>query len=80
MFAGKSASGDGPVPLDESRKLSPRERQAIDLLSRGHSNKEIARHLLVSENTIKFHLKNAYRKMHVRQRVQAARLAPAAGS
>ncbi|THD01488.1 hypothetical protein B1810_19475 [Panacagrimonas perspica] len=60
--------------MTEPELLSPREGQAIELLSLGHSNKEIAQRLCLSENTVKFHLKNAYRKLVIRRRVQAARV------
>lgn len=60
--------------MTESALLSPREGQAIELLSLGHSNKEIAQRLCLSENTVKFHLKNAYRKLVIRRRVQAAQV------
>lgn len=62
------------VPAGQSA-LTPRERQMLELVSRGHSNKEIARQIFVSENTVKYHLKNVYRKLCVRGRTQAAAVA-----
>jgi DNA-binding NarL/FixJ family response regulator len=55
--------------------LTPRERTVLSLLRDGHSNKGIARHLNLSEVTIKTHLSNTFRKLGVRNRVQAAQLA-----
>ena len=41
------------------------------LLANGTSNKDMANRLFVSENTVKFHLKNIYAKLSVTSRVQA---------
>lgn len=51
-------------------KLSPREKQVVDLLLLGKSNKQIAFVLGVSERTIEFHLKNVYIKLNVASRVE----------
>jgi LuxR family maltose regulon positive regulatory protein len=51
--------------------LTKRENDILALLASGVSNKEIARRLFVSENTVKFHLKNAYSKLGVTSRLQA---------
>lgn len=50
--------------------LSPREKQVVDLLLLGKSNKQIALALGVSERTIEFHLKNIYIKTQVGSRVE----------
>jgi ATP/maltotriose-dependent transcriptional regulator MalT len=55
--------------------LTDRELCFLDCLANGVSNKEIARSLCVSENTVKFHLKNVYSKFAVRTRLQAIRAA-----
>jgi DNA-binding NarL/FixJ family response regulator len=47
----------------------------LRLLARGLRNAEIARHLTVSENTVKAHIKRIYRKLMVHDRVQAIRRA-----
>ena len=57
--------------MNPSQTLTRREHQTIDLISHGYSNKEIARRMFISENTVKYHLKNAYRKLQVRARAQA---------
>jgi LuxR family maltose regulon positive regulatory protein len=51
--------------------LSRRETEMLVFLANGVSNKEMARRLYVSENTVKFHLKNIYSKLGVESRVQA---------
>ena len=44
-------------------------------LSQGHSNREIARRLWVSEQTVKFHLSNIYKKLGITSRTEALRYA-----
>jgi LuxR family transcriptional regulator, maltose regulon positive regulatory protein len=51
--------------------LSPQEQRVLRLLDAGRSNPEIAEQLVVSVNTVKAHLKNIYRKLGVRNRMQA---------
>jgi DNA-binding CsgD family transcriptional regulator len=51
--------------------LSQREREVLQLLARGLSNKEMARTLSVSENTVKTHLANLYEKLGARRRTEA---------
>ena len=51
--------------------MSPREVEVLVELAQGYSNKQIARVLDMTENTVKFHLKNIYAKMGVEKRAQA---------
>ena len=60
------------------RALTAREREILNLLREGLSNKLIARRLNVSEVTVKSHLCHVFRKLGVQNRVQAARFAAAA--
>jgi LuxR family maltose regulon positive regulatory protein len=53
--------------------LSERERAVLRLLAQGLTNKAIARALQVSENTVKFHLKNVFAKLGVDSRAAAVR-------
>ncbi len=62
-----------------SQKLSPRERQVLAGLSRGQTNKEIARELALQEVTIKLHVKTLCRKLEARNRTHAAMIAKEAG-
>ncbi|MCL2146503.1 MAG: helix-turn-helix transcriptional regulator [Synergistaceae bacterium] len=48
--------------------LTRKEKKVVQLMSRGMTNKEIAETLIVSENTVKVHLKNIYTKMGVNNR------------
>jgi DNA-binding NarL/FixJ family response regulator len=56
---------------DEVVRLSPREKEVLEMLSEGYSNKEIAVRLSLSVETIHFYLKHVYEKMHVRSRTEA---------
>ncbi|MGC4094339.1 MAG: response regulator transcription factor [Polyangiaceae bacterium] len=60
------------LPIDNSIKLSPKERQILTLLTQGCSNDAIANRLAISPHTVKTHFYNLYRKLQVRNRVQAA--------
>lgn len=51
-----------------STVLSPRELEVLEFLSRGLQNKEIARRLWVSPNTVKYHLKQMYQTLQVNSR------------
>lgn len=56
----------------EFENLSPREREILDFLTQGLSDKEIADRLGVKHATVRFHLKHVYEKLHVRSRMEAA--------
>ena len=58
-------------PIKSSALLSVREREILEQLSQGQSNKEIARRFELTENTVKFHLKSIYKKLSVNSRAQA---------
>lgn len=51
--------------------LSPRECEILDLLASGQSNKELARALGISPNTVKTHIARVYEKLGAQNRVQA---------
>lgn len=51
--------------------FSEREQEVLALLCKGHSYREIGAQLFVSPNTVRFHLKNIYRKMKVNSRHEA---------
>jgi RNA polymerase sigma factor (sigma-70 family) len=55
--------------------LTPREKEVLQLLAAGLTNKEIGIRLDIAENTVKNHLKNILAKLHLQNRVQAAALA-----
>jgi DNA-binding NarL/FixJ family response regulator len=52
--------------------FSPRELAILELVASGLRNSEIADHLMISQNTVKFHLRAVYTRMGVRNRIEAA--------
>ncbi|MCC8552410.1 response regulator transcription factor [Xanthomonas hortorum] len=60
-----------PSPQPTMYRLTPREREVADLLSRGLSNKEIARDLRIELATVKNHVHSLLRKTDARTRLQA---------
>ncbi|MBP7175616.1 MAG: response regulator transcription factor [Thermoclostridium sp.] len=52
--------------------LSDRELEVLDLIAKGHLNKEIAKKLFISEKTVKNHISNIFKKLNVSDRTQAA--------
>lgn len=60
-----------PINKNTPTVLTKREQQIIDFLSMGASNQQIAKQLFVSENTVKTHLHNIFKKIDVKNRVQA---------
>jgi two-component system response regulator DevR len=59
--------------------LSASQVAILRLISRGHSNREIAAEVHLSENTVKTHVQEIFRKLGVRNRVEAAILAGKSG-
>jgi len=56
---------------DPIHSLSRKERATLEALSKGLTNRELAKELGISTNTVKFHLSNLYEKLSVRNRAQA---------
>jgi DNA-binding NarL/FixJ family response regulator len=71
MFAPKS---DQPAPL-----LSEREREVLDLIAAGSTNREIAQRLYLSPHTVKEHTSALYRKLGARNRAEAVQRAQRIG-
>ncbi|MCY1406184.1 HTH-type transcriptional regulator MalT [compost metagenome] len=59
--------------------LTEREQQVVALLAQGGQGRDIARHLRLSEHTVKTHLRNLYRKLGANGRAQATAIARARG-
>ena len=68
-----------PVSSAESADLTRREHEILVLVAEGLSNAELARRLWVTEQTVKFHLSNVYRKLDVANRTEASRWAQVHG-
>jgi DNA-binding NarL/FixJ family response regulator len=68
------ARKQAPRPSDDAG-LTEREIQTVRLVAKGLSNAEVGRTLLVTEQTVKFHLSNIFRKLNVSNRTQATRRA-----
>jgi DNA-binding NarL/FixJ family response regulator len=60
-----------PSPSHDLDALTAREREVLELLVQGiTSNHDLAEHLIVSENTVKYHLRNIMDKLHLQNRAQ----------
>ncbi|HVE89435.1 MAG TPA: response regulator transcription factor [Burkholderiaceae bacterium] len=70
-IAGHGLDDASPIGEVAAALLSPREREVLHLLAEGLSNKQMARRLNVSENTVKTHLANVYGKLGVNKRIEA---------
>jgi two-component system response regulator DevR len=81
VFVGAGhVNGVEPAPGSEPLgRLTRREREILQLVSEGHTNAELALMLWVTEQTVKFHLSNIYRKLNVSNRTEASRWAQRAG-
>ena len=62
------------ISADILQTLSSREKEIFDLIITGNSNKLIADSLNISVNTVKFHVKNIYEKLHIKSRKEAITL------
>lgn len=56
---------------DTAQPITPREKEVLQLLSKGLTYEKIAKHLNVSHQTVKMHLKNIYRKLGVQNKIEA---------
>ncbi|MDP2659591.1 MAG: response regulator transcription factor [Dehalococcoidia bacterium] len=72
-FARRSSRGfASPSSKDE---LSEREKEVLRLIAQGASNRVMASSLVISENTVRYHIKNILAKLHLHNRAQAAAFA-----
>jgi two-component system nitrate/nitrite response regulator NarL len=76
MTGGRPLTGAGArLPASPLSDLTERERQILEQVAGGDSNKEIAARLGLSEKTVKHHMTNILQKLQVRNRVEAALMA-----
>ena len=68
----RTLAGAGTRKKTQSKVLGQRETEIINLVARGMSNKEIANHLCISEQTVGTHLVHVFRKLGVSSRTEAA--------
>lgn len=71
VFSQVKASAQSPK-LNQTHQFSPRELDILRLLGHGHSNREIAETLHLTEGTVKNHMTNIFCQLGVRDRTQAA--------
>jgi DNA-binding NarL/FixJ family response regulator len=69
----RRANRANPSPPVDAQALTGREEEVLALIAEGLTNQEIAARLIVSENTVKYHVQNIYGKLQVTNRTEAAR-------
>lgn len=72
-------SREGSAKEAESDGLTQREREVLELVVTGATNREIAAALYISENTVNFHMKHILAKLHLKNRAQAVAYAIRSG-
>jgi LuxR family maltose regulon positive regulatory protein len=76
LFAGHARPTAGTAELAAIHELlTEREVEILQMLSRGSGNREIGASLFVSENTVRYHLRNIYSKLGVKNRTEASNFA-----
>lgn len=68
----KESVTNGGTNDQESVRMTPREREVIDLIAEGRSNKAIAKELHISIHTVKSHLRNIMEKLTLHSRLEVA--------
>jgi DNA-binding NarL/FixJ family response regulator len=71
LHAMEDALGMEPKKLLSPRSLAPREREVLDLLSKGRAYKQIAAEMELSMGTVRTYIRRLYGKLHVNCRTEA---------
>jgi len=79
LGSGRGTGAPATTPTKDLFGLTKRELQILRLTAEGLSNRLIAKRLWVTEQTVKFHLSNTYRKLGVSNRTEASRKAQLSG-
>ncbi|HLB61476.1 MAG TPA: response regulator transcription factor [Actinomycetota bacterium] len=69
-FAAISKAADERPPMPSPR-LTDREMEVLKLVAQGKNNRDIAKELFISENTVKNHIRNILEKLHLHSRMEA---------
>ncbi len=77
--SGVAPAAHAAAPTGEQTPLTSRELEVLQLVAGGATNGEIAQKLWVTEQTVKFHLSNVYRKLEVGNRTEASHYAHVKG-
>jgi DNA-binding NarL/FixJ family response regulator len=74
ILARREAASEPPQQVP-APKLTDREMQVLKLIARGMNNKDIAKELFISENTVKNHVRNILEKLQIHSRMEAVMVA-----
>ena len=74
LVTGLARRGSGTISpsLTEREALTGREKEVLEQIAKGASNKEIASTLIISENTVRAHVRTLMQKLHMENRTQLA--------
>ena len=75
LFPLKESSVRQKATANPVQALTPREIEVLDMLGSGLGNKAIAKHLNISEHTVKFHVSSIFQKLSVSKRTEAVAVA-----
>jgi DNA-binding NarL/FixJ family response regulator len=74
-FRGRAPTAEKTAPTPDVTSLTDREREIVELFAKGATYDEVASLLSISVNTVRFHVRGIYRKLHVCSKAEAVSLA-----